>query len=440
MKKFNIGFLSSILGLFLLTGNTQAVLDKASLMSLKVPAKVIESPKTVYRDIGDDWGDDFLFYEENLDFDSKDTASDTSIPSSSDNSFMQKDKVLNNKVTHSANVKKIPQRLINVYGAHSLFKNVSIEYPYYEAVVALHNIGVLTGRGSGMEVDKPVIRAEIAKIILKVRKSKLEKNLKIAGKVFEDVKKGEWYEIYVNNIAKQGIMVGFPEQRRFGVTDNITYGEMAKILVQTFKIGEVSSVLNNQHWAQNYINLVIDKGLIPKGLDGEKNYGRILTRGEVAEFIYRTLNLLNSGDNRYVDKIYINIPKFGINIPSSRTLITHPSTWLPDLTFTGAAFYDDTVLGRTILFAHSSIWNFDPTPFGPVFKPLIGGGLKKGETFQVTREGRVKTYEVMKSLLIKQTDIGYLGKNKNVPEDIDFILFTCGENIHNRWIYYAREI
>ncbi len=436
MKKFGI-FLVLFFGVFFVNIHVNAVLDKKDLMSLKVPAKFIESEKTVYKDIENDWGDNFLFYEENkLEdfFEQKKKKSESQIR------IKEENKSLSNKIVQNSVVKKIPQKLINIYGAQSLFDDVSIYYPYYEAVVALRNIGVITGRGSEMAVNEPVIRAEIAKIILKIRNIKLEKNLKISEKIFRDVKRGEWYEIYINNIAKKGIMVGFPEKKKFGVTDFITYGEFAKILVRTFQIGVVKEVKFNEHWAQNYIDLLIDKGLLPKGLDGEKNYGRILTRGEVTEFIYRTLNLVNNGDFRYVDEIQLNIPKFGINLPASRTLITHPSTWLPDLTFTGGAFYDDSVLNRTILFAHSSIWNFDPTPFGPVFKPLIGGSLKKGEIFKVTREGREKKYEIIKSLLVNQTGIGYLGENKWVPRETDFILFTCGENIQNRWIYYAKQI
>ncbi len=427
-------------------------LNKDALMSLKVPekVKVIESKKTVYKDVNS-FGDDFLFYQENLDlFDDLSEGFEDNLPE--ENREELKKNIKNNNFNSGKNLgknikknrnnknNKVPQKLINVYGAQSLFKDVGIDYNYYEAVVALEKIGVMTGRSSGMNVDSPIIRAEIAKIMVKIKQIKLEKNLKISEKVFLDVKKGEWYEIYVNNIAKKGIMVGFPEKKKFGVTENITYGEFSKILVKTFAIGIPRVAQNNEHWAQPFVDIVVDKGLVPKGLDREKNYGRVLTRGEVADFIYRTLNLVNNEDEHYVDEIQISIPKFNINLPASRTLIYHPSTWITDLTLTGGAFYDDDVLHRTILFAHSSIWDFDPTPFGPVFKPLIGGTLKFGDKFSIKRDGKLKNYKILKSLLINQTGIGYLGKNSQVPVDTDFILFTCGENVRNRWIYYAKEV
>lgn len=333
----------------------------------------------------------------------------------------------------------IPEKLANAYGAFTILEGVTRNYEYYEASLALKHMGLLNGRSDGMALNEPIIRAEVAKMLLTGSSTTIDTNLNNGPKMFTDVKDGAWYEIYVNNMVDKGFMKGYPKKGLFGTKDNLTYGEMAKLLIKTFGLSNVEDSTSG-HWATNYVNVVIDKGLLPKGLDGEKNFKRVLTRGEVADFVYRTIIMKGSKDDRYVEKITINIPKFDINLPSSRTLLSHPSTWLADLTETGGAFYDDTFRDRTILFAHSSVWPFDPTPYGPIFKPLIGGTLVKGDLFEITRNGKTRTYEITKNMLVDESETGYLTKSEFVPSDTNFIVFTCDKDVTDRWIYYAKEI
>ena len=288
--------------------------------------------------------------------------------------------------------------LASKYDAQSVFADVSMNHPYYRSLFNLNRKSIMNGyanNADNMGADNTITRAEIAKMVLIAAEKRIK--LDCLDDLFNDVNNREWYADYVNNMADMGIVSGYGDGN-FGPADSVQYGQIAKIISKTFGLGGNNA--SDGHWATDYINTLKNKNIIPDGLISEGNYDRLLTRGEVADMLFRAITMKELGDNSYREYSTISIPKYGIDITASRTDLRSSSVWLEDLTNTGAAFSEGA--NGNVLFAHSSIWDFDPTPYGPVFRPLVSPttGLQIGETFTVDGVEYVVKELIIRSLRV----------------------------------------
>lgn len=179
--------------------------------------------------------------------------------------------------------------------SRSPFVDMTMDDVAYWPMVILYERGILSGREGDSEYTDstyPVNRAEVAKIVVKASRMNLQKNC--SSNRFADVS-DQWFADYVDTLEKKGIVKGY-RSGKFEPGNHVTYGEFTKILTQAFDLGSFGKGV---HWAKPYINVVVDKNLIPNSLEGETNFDRDLTRGEVAEMIFRTLEMLEKNQDRY---------------------------------------------------------------------------------------------------------------------------------------------
>ena len=112
-----------------------------------------------------------------------------------------------------------------------------------EAIQELAKRNILNGKGNGrFDPDGNVTREEFAKLIVNAFNIK---NKSEADIEFSDVKKGMWYESYVNIASSCGIVNGYGDGK-FGTGDCITRQDCAVMLLRALEyMGKDTSVHQN---------------------------------------------------------------------------------------------------------------------------------------------------------------------------------------------------
>ena len=202
------------------------------------------------------------------------------------------------------------------------------------------------------------------------------------------------------------------------------------------KLGRSEEQKNtNIHWSDGYYLELDSRNLIPIELkNADRN--KPLLRGEILEMLRRTTKMVDGGFNQYNEIVSISIPGVVNGLPASNTLLSDASIWLDDLTNTGAGHYYDVENENMIIFAHSSIWPADPTPYGPVFEKLMTTTVV-GDTFTITINGEEKEYVIQTRDRVNQSEYKSLQDGDTA---VDAILFTCDADLEYRWVFKAEEI
>lgn len=150
-----------------------------------------------------------------------------------------------------------------------------------EAIGVLNELGVISGMGDGtFSPYTSLTRAQVAKIAVCIMGKTNE--AVATTDAFSDVKSTHWYSGYVNTVAKEGVITGYPDGS-FGANDPITYAQMVTILIRL--LGYDASDVGHK-WPQGYIDKANVLG-ITKGLS--LNANDVINRRDAALVIYRAL-------------------------------------------------------------------------------------------------------------------------------------------------------
>lgn len=197
------------------------------------------------------------------------------------------------------------------------FSDVSENYTYSKAIFWLQDNGVIKGYDDGsFKSDKLVNRAEFVKMLYEAK----GENGYYMGKPiqpFLDVEGGEWYGGYATKAYMDGVIDGYKDGT-FKPERNINLAEALKIVINGFfkdkelfeAFMDLSSCEFNdlnltgfydgEAWYGKYVHFADGICVIPQGIIKNKN-GKVvfdlnknLTRGEMAELIYRTKSVLDN--------------------------------------------------------------------------------------------------------------------------------------------------
>lgn len=152
--------------------------------------------------------------------------------------------------------------------------------PYKEAIQFVQSEGIVGGyEDSTYRPNNKINRAEFTKILVEAAFAD-EVSLYTPSACFKDVSTTAWYAKYVCLAKDKGVISGYNDGT-FGPDKNINVPESLKITLEAFpnNIPETSGA-----WYQKYIDYASNKGYI---LDEWSNTSQEITRGEMAEFIYR---------------------------------------------------------------------------------------------------------------------------------------------------------
>ncbi len=152
----------------------------------------------------------------------------------------------------------------------------------YDAINYVKASGIVKGYDDGTyKPDKTINRAEFLKILIEATYEDEEIDTCDKDKnFFKDSPKEEWYGKYLCVGKKELIVSGYADGS-FKPGSEINFVEAAKIIVNAFKY-EFKEVAGE--WYIAFVKVLEEKMSVPDSID---SYEKKLTRGEMAEMIYR---------------------------------------------------------------------------------------------------------------------------------------------------------
>lgn len=175
-----------------------------------------------------------------------------------------------------------------------LFTDVSKDYKYFEAIKFLSEKGIIKGYDDGsFRPDQPVNRVEALKFILESISAAIENG----NLPFTDISKDGWYTGYLYTAYKREIVIGHPDGT-FKPEDTVNKAEFFKILFNGLSV-DIDPVVNvapyddvaTTDWFAPYISYAKEIKILDPELKKVKP-SRGMTRGEVADAMYRLMNLV----------------------------------------------------------------------------------------------------------------------------------------------------
>lgn len=159
--------------------------------------------------------------------------------------------------------------------AHASFSDVPSTHANTDAIGYVQSQGIVSGYPDGTyKPENPVNRAEFMKIVLGAQQGE-----EISGsQCFPDVG-DEWFAKYVCYGKENGIVGGYPDGT-FQPSQQISFVEGAKIIANAFSL----PITEDTPWFKPYVKTLESEQAIPLSIN---NLEKKLTRGEMAEIIYR---------------------------------------------------------------------------------------------------------------------------------------------------------
>ncbi|WP_318616956.1 S-layer homology domain-containing protein [Sporosarcina sp. YIM B06819] len=141
------------------------------------------------------------------------------------------------------------------------YNDVTKSNPNYEYITYLANIGVFDSDAKNFNPNKPLTRAQLAKIFTQAFELYYGVNTDFANP-FKDVKTEE-HEYYIKTLYAAGITTG-KTQDTFGISDNVTRGNFAVFIKRLEAFLELSRV---QFYAEDFNTKYIYAGIIKNESD-----------------------------------------------------------------------------------------------------------------------------------------------------------------------------
>lgn len=180
-----------------------------------------------------------------------------------------------------------------------IFLDVKPGYKYFVAISYLKNNGMIVGyEDNTFKPNQKVTRAEALKLLMEEQADKQQNNQQddISKRPFTDTPLSEWYIPYLITAKEKDIINGYPDGT-FKPDNTINLAETLKIYLKSiaedegivFEIAE-SNLFNDtpiDAWYTKYTAYAGEKGIINIYSNNTVNPEQELTRGYLAEIIYR---------------------------------------------------------------------------------------------------------------------------------------------------------
>lgn len=185
----------------------------------------------------------------------------------------------------------------------STFSDLSQSDENYVAINFLKENDIVRGYPDGtFKAENPVSRVESLKFIYEGLNKPISKRYILE---FADTDSKAWYARYIASAQKDGVVKGY-EGNLFKPANNVTRAEFVKMLMESagYNIGSFKPAekpytdVDNAAWYSGYIAVAKEKNL----LDTSSNMFRpneSITRGEVAQLLYKTILLKVSGNKKF---------------------------------------------------------------------------------------------------------------------------------------------
>jgi hypothetical protein len=182
----------------------------------------------------------------------------------------------------------LPQTAI---AATTTFSDVNENIFQHKAIQVFMSDGIISGYPDGtFKPAQPINRAEALKIIIGAFPVADEQ---LSQTTFSDVTDGDWFSEYVKKGISRGIINGYPDgtfkpANQINFAESLKMGLHAKGLdANTFVYSAFHQDIAASEWFAKYFKYGYDKNLYDLDLDGHLNPGKLFTRADFVELIYR---------------------------------------------------------------------------------------------------------------------------------------------------------
>jgi len=188
--------------------------------------------------------------------------------------------------------------------AYAAFSDVHSSHPNFDAITYVQEQQIVDGYKDGTyKPDSKINRAEFTKIIVNAVLPRVEIDDCIGNTVeptneavfFPDVPKTEWFAKYICAAKTNGLISGYPDGT-FQPGNDIKFVEAAKIISIGFKLHPGTDPV----WYKPYVEALATLKAIPTTING---FEKLITRGEMAEMIYRLKAKITDKDSLTYDQI-----------------------------------------------------------------------------------------------------------------------------------------
>ncbi|NLL70915.1 MAG: S-layer homology domain-containing protein [Epulopiscium sp.] len=147
----------------------------------------------------------------------------------------------------------------------------------------LATLQLLKGYEDGsLRLDQNINRAEMTVLLLRVLGHEESIVIGAEKQQFQDVSSSYWGKPWIQKAAQLQLIQGYPG-RTFRPVQPISYAETIALMVRVLKREEQLE----GEWPINYMNRGKELGIVSPTL--KKGPNEVLTRGEVAEIVWKTL-------------------------------------------------------------------------------------------------------------------------------------------------------
>lgn len=192
----------------------------------------------------------------------------------------------------------------------TLFADLDESNPYYQSIRYLKSHGVIEGYDDHtFRADNAVSRVEILKMMYEAFVKEVVSGSNLD---FPDTDPTSWYAPYVATAQRDGIVQGDADTGFFRPADAVNRVEAIKILSLALGVDIDPVVIGNPFEDVHYLSWYAPYAQFGKGtnilpwLDVDLLPGEAMTRGEVAEMIYRVLAIQQSGADSYSRTLVLN--------------------------------------------------------------------------------------------------------------------------------------
>ncbi|MBI2463329.1 S-layer homology domain-containing protein [Candidatus Peregrinibacteria bacterium] len=214
------------------------------------------------------------------------------------------------------------------------FSDVPESHLHFEAIRFLNERAVISGYSEGnFQPENDVNRAELLKMVMaSSHKEELQNpsQTNAAGSTFTDLESNAWYMPFLEIALKNGIVSGY-EDKTFRPAQTVNFAEALKIILLGFGIkGEellaetdAFSDLSPDDWFFSFASYSWQKRLIEPQDDGLLHPERQMTRGEIAEIVYRLIFIREN----HLDSFDISLNWPTLTRDSQYFSLKYPQDW-----------------------------------------------------------------------------------------------------------------
>ncbi len=191
--------------------------------------------------------------------------------------------------------------------SHDPFTDIPKNNPHYEAIEFLRENNIVKGYPDGtFKPDRRISRAEFVKLIVNpfiLDTERINECLRSipeteATVYFPDVPKNAWFAVEVCFAKTKRIIDGYPDGK-FRPGGYISFVETAKILSNIFSL-EIANEEQGEFWYRPYAQRVTELHAVPVSIT---RFDQMLTRGEMAEMLFRLKMKNNDKSSQSYDKL-----------------------------------------------------------------------------------------------------------------------------------------